>query len=275
MTNVNKPNRWYCFTINNPTDIDIEQLNTFCTYCTYLTYGREKGENQNTPHLQGYFELPNPQRFTWVKKRITRAHIEIKKGSRSQARDYCHKEDPRPFEYGTWKADKQGMRNDLINVKRKIDEGVSEEQIAEENFTTWCRNYRALDRYRMLKGKKLCTEKKVIWLYGRTGVGKSKRAYDMYPNAFWKSPGTKWFDGYTGEKTVVLDDFRESWFSWSYMLRLLDRYPLTVETKGGSVPWVPTTIVITSPFHPEDVYDTPEEKQQLLRRITEIIEVEG
>lgn len=275
MSNVKKPNRWYCFTINNYTECDIKQLKSLCDNVSYLCYGFEKGEKENTPHIQGYLELPNPQRFSWIKKRLPRAHIEVKKGSRTQAREYCFKEDSNPFEYGKWRADKQGMRNDLINVKRKIDEGVPEEQIAEENFVTWSRNYRALDRYRMLKFKKRCTEKKVIWLYGSTGTGKSRKAHEMYPNAYWKPPGTKWFDGYTGETEAILDDFRSGWFSWSYMLRLLDRYPLSVETKGGSVPWVPTTIVITSPFHPRDVYDTDEEVEQLLRRITEITEVEG
>lgn len=276
MTNVNKPNRYYCFTINNYTATDIEQLTAFCGDCTYLTYGYEKGTEQNTPHIQGYFELPKPQRFSYVKKRLPRAHYEIRKGSRTQARDYCHKEDPKPFEYGIWKPDKQGMRNDLTCVKRKIDEGASEEVIADEHFNTWCRNYRAFERYRNLRNKRKCTVKTVIWLHGPTGSGKSKHAYSLAPDAYWKPPETKWFDGYTGESTVILDDFRYTWFSFSYLLRLLDRYPMSVENKGGSTPWIPHTIIVTCPNAPEDAYPyTGEDTGQLLRRITKVIKVEG
>lgn len=276
MTNVNKPNRYYCFTINNYSATDIEQLMAFCDDTTYLTYGFEKGTQESTKHIQGYVELPRPQRFSYIKKRLPRAHLEIRHGSRTQARDYCHKEDPKPFEYGIWKPDKQGMRNDLVAVKRKIDEGVSEEVIADEHFNTWCRNYRAFERYRNLKNKKRCTEKKVIWIYGPTGTGKSKKAMDLAPDAYWKPPETKWFDGYAGESTVILDDFRPSWFSFSYLLRLLDRYPMSVENKGGSVPWVPTTIIVTCPSHPDELYNfVTEDIKQLKRRITEVIKVEG
>ena len=39
------------------------------------------------------------------------------------------------------------------------------------------------------------------------------------------------------------------------MLRLLDRYPCQVETKGGSVNFAPKTIIILSNKAPEDWYD--------------------
>ena len=90
----NGTNRWYCFTINNYTASDIEQLTALSDGVTYYTYGIEKGENEGTPHLQGYIELTTAQRFSWLKKRLPRAHLEPRKGSRTQARDYCHKEDP-------------------------------------------------------------------------------------------------------------------------------------------------------------------------------------
>lgn len=274
MTNA-KPNRWYCFTINNYTDTDIKQLAAICSDVDYLTYGYEKGTDEGTPHLQGYVELNKPQRFSWIKKRLPRAHIETKLGSRTQARDYCHKEDPEPFEHGKWRPDNQGMRNDLICVKRKIDEGVSEEAIADEHFSTWSRNYRAFERYRNLKRKRCCSEKEVIWIYGRTGLGKSKMAHELAPDAYWKMPDNKWFDGYDGEETVIFDDFRSTWCTFPYLLRLLDRYPMMVETKGGTTQWMAKRIIITSPHHPEHAYSTDEDMQQLIRRISKIEEVEG
>lgn len=35
--------------------------------------------------------------------------------------------------------------------------------------------------------------------------------------------------GYVGQPTVVFDDFY-SWFPYDFILRLLDRYPLVVNT---------------------------------------------
>ena len=39
------------------------------------------------------------------------------------------------------------------------------------------------------------------------------------------------------------------------MLRLLDRYPCQVETKGGSINFAPKKIIILSNKAPEDWYD--------------------
>ena len=30
-----------------------------------------------------------------------------------------------------------------------------------------------------------------------------------WPDAFWKAPESKWWDGYSGRETVVLDDFKD------------------------------------------------------------------
>jgi len=58
------------------------------------------------------------------------------------------------------------------------------------------------------------------------------------------------------------------------LLRLLDRYDCRVETKGATIQFVPTKIVITSPVHPRSWYSIFEHQEdkidQLLRRITSI-----
>lgn len=68
--------------------------------------------------------------------------------------------------------------------------------------------------------------------------------------AYWKPPGNKWWPEYDGEKKVVLDDCEESHFSRQEMLRLCDRYPLKVETKGGFVEFLAETIYITTNQNP-------------------------
>jgi len=138
---------------------------------------------------------------------------------------------------------------------------------------TWCRNYRAFERYRNLKNKRKKTIKEVIWIWGPTKTGKSELAHELAGDDYYdKLPENKWFDSYDGDHTVLFDDFRPTWCSFGYMLRLLDNYPLQVETKGGTTAWLPHRIIITCPKSPEDCFDTTEDVNRLLRRITTIID---
>ena len=42
-----------------------------------------------------------------------------------------------------------------------------------------------------------------------SGTGKSRWVAAIWPDAFWKAPESKWWDGYSGQETVVLDDFKD------------------------------------------------------------------
>ena len=46
-------------------------------------------------------------------------------------------------------------------------------------------------------------------LWGPSGTGKSRFVAACWPDAFWKAPESKWWDGYSGQETVVLDDFKD------------------------------------------------------------------
>ena len=96
---------------------------------------------------------------------------------------------------------------------------------------------------------------------------------------YWISNDSlKWFDGYHGQELAILDDFRRGMLSdWSFLLRLLDGYPLLVQVKGAHVKWCPKIIVITSPGTPEDAFQWVtkdgdvqnwDHQEQLERRIT-------
>lgn len=88
---------------------------------------------------------------------------------------------------------------------------------------------------------------------GPPGTGKSKAAHGFYPEAYWKQPDSRWFDGYDGNPEVVLDDFYGS-LPWSTMLQLCDRYPMRVETKGASAVFQAKTLIITSNKWPYEWY---------------------
>ena len=115
----------------------------------------------------------------------------------------------------------------------------------------------------------------IIVLIGATGVGKSRYVWDRYPGCYsvppTKSSGCYW-DGYSGEETVFVDEMYGSRFSYSFLLQLTDRYPFYVPVHGGQVVFSSQRIIFASNKHPEEWYD-PEKYPffdgPLFRRMTQ------
>jgi hypothetical protein len=270
--------RW-CFTVNNPEDDD---------YPESWTNGRVKlmacqmelGE-EGTLHLQGYLEMKSPCRLAALKKLIPRAHWEKARGTRKQAIQYCLKEESslhtrwilhedslecstnceqEEFEkltnliLGATSGTNESTKLRLSAIQSRLSEGTSDEieKIADEEFDLWVRYYRAFERYLLMKTPARNFKSNVHVLQGPTGTGKSKWAMDFDNNAYWKQR-SNWWDGYVGQKTVVLDEFY-GWLPFDLLLRLCDRYPLLVETKGGQCQFAAETIIITTNMLPCNWY---------------------
>jgi len=98
------------------------------------------------------------------------------------------------------------------------------------------------------------------------GVGKTRKVFDDETDIYMY-PGQGWFDGYFGQDIVLFDDFSGSEFKITYLLKLLDRYPMSVPIKGAFVQWVPRKIYITSNLDPDSWYPgAHEEHRAALRR---------
>lgn len=84
--------RHWCFTINNWTREDVEQLEALGPQVSYLVIGYETGDS-GTPHIQGYVVFPRIKRRREALRLISpRAHLEVKRGTPQQAADYCKKD---------------------------------------------------------------------------------------------------------------------------------------------------------------------------------------
>lgn len=262
--------KYWCFTSYVGQDVLPSELTP---ELSYLTYQREICPETGREHWQGYLELTSRQRLQGAKRvlRDPAAHLEPRKGTATQASEYAQKEDTRkegtsPVEVGHRSSVTQGQRTDLLAVKALLDKGATEAEIADEEFSTWAKYYRAIERYKRIQQPVRNFKTDLYVLAGETGVGKSRMCSEVYPDAYWKPRGN-WWDGYDGQEVVIIDDFY-GWLPWDLLLRLTDRYPLTVETKGGSVNFVAKTVVITSNQDYSQWYKEAIDKAPLERRMT-------
>lgn len=259
--------RNYCYTLNNYSEEEENALQN--VECKYHVYGREC---ESTPHLQGYIEFNDAMRITALKKINERIHWEMRMGTAKEASDYC-KKDGNFFEKGVMSA--QGKRSDLDTFARSAIECKDMQKLTED-FPGMMLRYSK--QAQMLIGLSIEVRKAepyVEWRWGKAGVGKTRYVWDLYDvKSVYLKDNTKWWDGYTGQEIVLIDDICV--FSWNFrdLLKLLDRYPLKVECKGGYVTFNSPKIYITCEHEPAH-YWNGNALAQVLRRITSVTEVTG
>jgi len=167
----------------------------------------------------------------------------------------------------------QGRRYDLEGVYAAAKEGMSMEKFMER--MPGLTHIRVFEKAKLIVAPRGTNEyKEVIWRWGPTGTGKTKWAYDNYPDLYEKT-SFKWWDGYDGQETVLIDDIRGDFCKFHELLKLLDRYRYRGEIKGGTVEITAKRFIITCPYKPEDLYHgrTDEDITQLMRRISVVTEV--
>lgn len=271
---MNGQSKYWVFTVNNYSLEDEKHLQSLVDdqKASYLVYGREVGES-GTPHLQGYVEFTQRKRLSRVRNLVSdRGHFEMRRGTAAQAREYCIK-DGVVQEFGTISAPAQGKRNDLEEIRLRIKDGAREVEIADEYFSRWVVYRRSFAAYRDLLQPALHRpDLRVICLWGPAGTGKTRIVFNTFESVFSVPDSSlRWFDGYRQEPVVLIDDFRSDviGLSGSWLLRLLDIYPLQVPVKGSFVSWNPKCIVITS--NEEPPWSFVREEEPLMRRLHKIV----
>lgn len=274
--------RSWCFTKNNYTDIDEAAIRLL--ECKYLVYGRETAPETGTPHLQGLFQtffliIPNviigyivfnnAKTLRSVTALQILGHVEQARGNAAQNREYCTKSNDY-FEKGD--VPRSGSRTDLEAIKEMVMAGDSMDEIARRSSSFVQLRY--AEKLKEHLDVKRDWKPHVKVYYGGTGTGKTSTAHKEMPDAWWSGENLQWWQGYDGHEDVIIDDFRGDFVRFHTLLRILDRYPYTVQVKGGSRQFVAKRIIITSAKHPTEWYyeKSNEDLKQLLRRIDEIKE---
>lgn len=174
------------------------------------------------------------------------------------------------FSHGV--APAQGRRSDLDEAcAAAVTTGLRA-----VNDATLVRYHRGLQFLRLTRCTPTFQTKRVIWRWGPTQTGKTeaawKEAKELHGDSIYsQSNRAGFFDGYDGEKAIILDEYERGVFTDREILSLLHKYPFRLNTKFGTSPAMHESVFITSNQHPSHYIDSwrwPE----LERRITKIIE---
>ncbi len=250
----------WCFTLNNPKNDEVDAWVNSTEKFTYYISGREVG-TLGTPHIQGFVSFKKRMLLSGVKKVLKRAHWELKSKNSTflQAINYCKKE-------GDFTEFGAAPQDPKVKLKRKWEEAyqaAKDGRMDDIPAVMRVRYYHAFKRIQQDHPKKPKNATRVcgVWFCGPTGFGKTRYAKETWPDLFDKLLN-KWWDGYRGEETVLLDDVDLSHGKWlGYLLkRWSDWGSFPAEQKGTTI-WIrPKRIVVTSQYSIDEVFYDPEDR---------------
>lgn len=231
---------------------------------TYAVGQLEKGEETEHPHIQFFLNFKNKARISAITKVNKRVHCE-KVIVNNGADTYCMKEDTRvegPIEFG----EKPVKRNSKVDWKGVWDNACKGEldKIPESIRVIHYNKLKAIAKDHM--DFKDSDHLRGIWIWGKAGSGKSRWVREhckpLYPKLC-----NKWWDGYQGEKYVVMDDIMPQHSVLAQQLKIWsDRYDCILETKGGAVHAQYDYFIVTSQYSMEEIFQDEKDLEALRRR---------
>lgn len=264
--------RLWCFTRNQRDDEEElpEPWTQLPKGATWLYFSQEQAAR---PHYQGAVNFKEAKTLSAVVKLLGAGGIHVQRafGTAEQNKAYCSKAPVRgPWELG--EMPQQGRRTDLDAACDAVQKRGYEEAFMEHPSicAKYSRGLKELDficRKRARNQDRTPIPPKIIVLIGPPGSGKSLKARSLKPeeDLYVKSPN-KWWDGYSSETVVLLDDFYGG-IPYHELLTYLDQYPVPRETKGGYCLPIVKTWIITSNKEPWNWYSPRINQDALMSRL--------
>jgi len=263
--------RTWCFTTNNPAEFEkTHDPLPLWKGLKYRIFSYEIGAN-GTPHFQGYCAFENAKTFDQMQKLIPLSHLSVAKGNSRQNFDYTTK-DPiaGPWEYGErplTSKEKGNLEKDRWSDMISLAETSNLDEL----------KLRYPKEYVLHKGKweAFALENKCVtslpafdneWRYGPTGTGKSFPFVDRPGEVYEKSLDHYW-EVYKDEPIVLLEEFGMEHRDLGNLLkRWADKYPFRGNVKYSSCYIRPARIIVTSNYHPQDIWSDSRMLDPILRR---------
>lgn len=291
--------RWV-FTLFNYTNEDENLLKEFGNkYCKYLIYGIEKAPTTGNPHLQGYINLLKRLTFNQMIS-ILGTKFRFYKAKKNDLANYryCSKSMNFYFYQAGLVGTMTEKSKETLNERKKKSSTKERMEIAWELARK--EHYEEIDKDLLIKygdkfkyinvqyyykppknlfydqGEKNYFKCHNLWLWGKTGVGKSFFLTYMVDgiNEWWKKRCekdnkpfvplrvyehqlTRWWDKWRGEEIVVFNEVNPLFCSWyaNEIKQWCDQYPFNAEVKGGSLQNVRHRFTIfTSNYHMKDCF---------------------
>lgn len=262
--------RSWCFTINNFTESDWFSVKYLFRTAKFGICGEECGKETHTPHLQGYVNLTTALSLIALKKILPRAKLIVAMGNDQHNFDYCSKEGKNIYQVGEPSVG-QGARTDISELTNKIrNQEITMEDIMFDYPDLYLRYSRSLEKMFNASMKERNTSPEVHWRWGLAGTGKTRYCIEKHPSHYIKD-GTPWWDNYTQEEAIIIDDFDNN-IPYRTLLRLLDRNKFQGQVKGSYVQVNSPYIYITCEYPPE-YYWQGNELAQVTRRLTSVQEI--
>lgn len=231
--------------------------------------GTAEDESSGYKHWQIVAHFKSAVTLTRAKESFCpTAHIEPSRSS--AANEYVFKDET--YIHGTrFQLGKPALNRKSAKDWESIYEAAKEGKFDDIPKDVLIRSYSQLKRISVDNIKPEGIEKLVYVYWGETGAGKSRKAWELAPNAYPKDPRTKTWDGYQGEENVIIDEFRGG-IDIGHILRWLDRYPVIVDVKYSATVLRCKTIYITSNLNPDYWYQNldRESLDALRRRFTRV-----
>lgn len=240
-----KAYRKFQLTFNNPQEHGYthEAIRNTLQDTSGVIYWCMCDEEGSTYHTHLYVAFENAKEFSMIQRRFYGAHIEGARGSHRENRDYIRKEGkwrdseksetnkPETFEESGELPEESDRRvKQAETILAMVENGATNAEIMRECPSAMLHLPRIEQaRQTLLEEtyRKAFRELKVEYIWGETGVGKTRKVMELYgyENVFRVTNYAHPFDGYSGQDVIVFDEFRSS-LPLSDMLCYLDGYPL-------------------------------------------------
>lgn len=236
----------------------------------YVIAGEEVAPTTLTPHLQIAVVFHNQRYINSVIKSLPGCHIEIARDVDALI-NYCKKEG-RFFEHGVAPMSKKrkaefGGEAQVKRFKEAFEAAKDGrlDDIPADMRTRYYRTYKEIAKDYMPDVASI-SHLENEWICGPAGCGKTYGVMKRFPGCYLKT-ANKWWDGYQGEETVLIDDLDESHKCLLHHLKIWgDHKPFLAETKGGMLKIRPKRIIVTSNVRIEEMCDNAVHRSALERR---------